>query len=76
MAWYYGTDDFNGFDDSGYTDDVLGKTFAPWWLRSPGIQSNTALMVTYAGHAGWDSFDRVIDDDEGVRPAMYIYKGE
>lgn len=73
---YYGTDDFNGFDDSGYTDDVLGKTFAPWWLRSPGIQSNTALMVTYAGHAGWDSFDRVIDDDEGVRPAMYIYKGE
>ena len=73
---FYGIEenDFYGLDDCGYTEDVLGQTFAPWWLRSPGIYSNTACMVTYIGHAGWDSFDRVVDDDEGVRPVMYITK--
>ena len=73
---YYGSPDneFGGLDSCGYTDDIIGQTYAPWWLRSPGIYSNTALMVTYIGHAGWDSFDRVVDDDEGVRPVMYITK--
>ncbi|MBO4928127.1 MAG: hypothetical protein J5379_07760 [Clostridiales bacterium] len=73
---YYGSpdNDFQGLNTCGYTDDIIGQTYAPWWLRSPGIYGNTASMVTYIGHAGWDSFDRVIDDDEGVRPVIYITK--
>ena len=72
---YYGFSEpyeSEGFESVGYTADVIGMSCAGWWLRSPGIQSNTATFVGGYGHAGWDCFDRVVDDDPGVRPVMYI----
>lgn len=42
-----------------------------WWLRSPGKDSNSAAEV---GSFGWvDRYgDCVSNDDDGVRPALYL----
>ena len=42
-----------------------------WWLRSPGSDANRAADVGYLGYAYTDG-GSVYNDDNGVRPALYI----
>jgi hypothetical protein len=41
-----------------------------WWLRSPGCQSNTALIVFYNGNV--DVYGNYVDSARGVRPALRL----
>lgn len=70
--------DANGWNHGegiAYTDNVIGKSCAAWWLRSPGLHGYEACYVGGHGDAG-ASCDREVDNgDFGVRPAMWVYIG-
>ena len=55
-------------EKSGVYDEEKG---AWWWLRSPGYNSKYAAVVY---NDGWvlGSGDSVYDNDDGVRPALYL----
>ena len=55
-------------EKSGVYDEEKG---AWWWLRSPGYNSTYAAVVY---NDGWvlGSGDSVYDNDDGVRPALYL----
>jgi len=42
-----------------------------WWLRSPGEDPSSAVIVLYDGEVNVEGFG-VLDDDVGVRPALWI----
>ena len=46
-----------------------GKTAGNWWLRSPGLNQNTAVRVYAAGSLSYDNVDNA---SCCVRPAMWV----
>ena len=46
-----------------------GKTAGNWWLRSPGLNQNTAVRVYCAGSLSYDNVDNA---SCCVRPAMWV----
>ena len=61
-----------GFIEMGYTEDLTGKEYSYWWLRSPGMNNRSVCYVSVHGFAGWDYnyFGGMVE--VGVRPAIWI----
>ena len=59
-----------------YSSACIGKTSAAWWLRSPGLKSDTAHTVDYTGSVGieFKNVDGMMASRYmvGVRPAMRL----
>ena len=58
--------------DYGYSEDVVGRKGAWWWLRSPGLKFKDACYISADGNGG--SYVDITVDKGGmaVRPAMFI----
>ena len=55
-----------------YTDSVIGKSVAAWWLRSPGRNLYSACYVGGHGDAGASCDRDITNGDFGVRPALWV----
>ena len=51
--------------------DISSSRSSHWWLRSPGDSSGSAVIVSSSGHVYYFGH-YVIDDDNCVRPALWI----
>lgn len=65
-------DNYMVFESYGYSIEVVGKTGAWWWLRTPGKESCFACCVFSDGLAGPDCYDYASNVLHGVRPAIYV----
>jgi hypothetical protein len=68
------------------TEEVIGRPWGDWWLRSPGgivyyddiVDPDNIIPETYAcyvsdlGDAGWDHCFNDVTSDFGVRPALWL----
>lgn len=54
----------------GYTDECIGLTSAWWWLRSPGLNPDSAAYVYYVGDVS--TYSDFVDYYFGVRPALWL----
>ena len=54
--------------ERGTRVDRMHDAQGSWWLRSPGVDSNTAMRVEFDGSLGYDRFNVVY----GVRPAVRV----
>ena len=54
-----------------YSKNVIGKSSAAWWLRTPGYKRNNACYVSVDGNFGANYF-RSSYAALGVRPSIYI----
>lgn len=53
------------------TVSLLGKKcISPWWLRTPGAANGLNVFVAPSGHI--DLLGTFLDDEFGVRPAMWL----
>ncbi len=43
-----------------------------WWLRSPGYDSDYAAYVGYGDYGSLNHYGSSVDDDLGVRPALWV----
>ena len=59
----------NGGSDSALHNGVLGTSY--WWLRSPGINTYSAMYAHYTGSLRYDGM-AVANTIVGVRPAMWV----
>ncbi len=55
-----------------YSKDTLDIYSRSWWLRTPGLGSETVCVVGKDGLAGYSNYAGCNSNDVGVRPAMWI----
>lgn len=67
------------YKDFGYSEDVIGRKGATWWVRTPGIAGHadsmmmcTACRVGNMGDFGEKYWTGVTETRVGVRPAVYV----
>lgn len=63
----------------GYSEDLIGKKGAKYWVRTPGVSGHadsyttcTALIVGSHGETGQKLWCMVTEGRIGIRPAIYV----
>ena len=58
----------------GYTSDIVGKSGAIWWSRTPALNNEYFICVVCEdGFTGYSlEFDVALEKLPGIRPALYI----
>lgn len=66
------SDEAKEFLDVGYSEDLTGREFSYWWLRSVGEKDTYVCYAGARGYVGWNYNYYAGMVSTGVRPAVWI----